>query len=309
MKRKILMLALLTAVFALLLCVGAGAVDEYDLWVNGVHVTSDNAADVLGNADEGATVKYDAATNTLTLDGAELSVLHTYDNQYYGVILARTDDPLTVNVIGDSKITVGDPGENAGSIRCVCGILHDETGFAPVNKTWSINLTGTATLDIEVNYFGSGIRAHEDVDIEKLTLNINVNKTDDITDEYGGGNAYLYDTLQDAVNDAAKRTDTESVTIHLLKQPESTEVKLPSETPDNITLSKLGTEDINFSEVNITDAAGSKVTVGNDGIYEHAIIITGYSNGEYTWCAHTNDRLDEGLSFLEGYNCYRVMRF
>lgn len=75
------MLALLTAVFALLLCVGAGAVDEYDLWVNGVHVTSDNAADVLGNADEGATVKYDAATNTLTLDGAELSVLHTYDNQ------------------------------------------------------------------------------------------------------------------------------------------------------------------------------------------------------------------------------------
>ena len=134
MKRKILMLALLTAVFALLLCVGAGAADEYDLWVNGVQVTSDNAADVLGNADEGATVKYDAATNTLTLDGAELSVLHTYDNQYYGVILARTDDPLTVNVIGDSKITVGDPGENADSIRGVCGILHDETGFAPGNR-------------------------------------------------------------------------------------------------------------------------------------------------------------------------------
>ena len=81
MKRKILTLALLTAVFALLLCVGAAAADEYDLWVNGVQVTSANADDVLGNADEGATVKYDAATNTLTLDGAELSVLHTYDNQ------------------------------------------------------------------------------------------------------------------------------------------------------------------------------------------------------------------------------------
>lgn len=186
MKRKILTLALLTAVFALLLCTGAGAVDEYDLWVNGVQVTSANADDVLGNADEGATVKYDAVTNTLTLDGAELSVLHTYDNQYYGVILARTDDPLTVNVIGDSKITVGDPGENADSIRGVCGILHDETGFAPVNKTWSINLTGTATLDIEVNYFGSGIRAHEDVNIEKLTLKVDVKK-DDITDEYGNG--------------------------------------------------------------------------------------------------------------------------
>lgn len=71
-----------------------GAVDEYDLWVNGVQVTSDNADGVLNDG----TVSCDAATNTLTLDGAELSVLHTFDNQYYGVILARTDDPLTVNV-------------------------------------------------------------------------------------------------------------------------------------------------------------------------------------------------------------------
>ena len=81
MKKKELTFIIGIVVFALLLCVGAAAADEYDLWVNGVQVTSANADDVLGNADEGATVKYDAATNTLTLDGAELSVLHTYDNQ------------------------------------------------------------------------------------------------------------------------------------------------------------------------------------------------------------------------------------
>ena len=266
MKRKILMLALLTAVFALLLCVGAGAADEYDLWVNGVQVTSDNAADVLGNADEGATVKYDAATNTLTLDGAELSVLHTYDNQYYGVILARTDDPLTVNVIGDSKITVGDPGENADSIRGVCGILHDETGFAPVNKTWSINLTGTATLDIEVNYFGSGIRAHEDVDIEKLTLNINVNKTDDITDEYGGGK----------FSEAIRANDT--LTIE-----NGATVNVNSVSSTGPIYSENGDLVINDATVNVTSLAGIELSDGsklgaNPIISYGDVIISGNSN-------------------------------
>ena len=185
MKKKIFLLTVLTAVFALLLCTGAGAssgVTTYDLWVNGIQVTSANAADVLNDG----TVSYDAETNTLTLDGAELSVLHTHDAKYYGVILSRTDDPLTVNVIGDSKITVEEPDGNADNVSEVYGILHDENSSAHVGKAWSINLTGTATLDIEVNYFGSGIRAREDVNIEKLTLNIDVKK-DDITDEYGNG--------------------------------------------------------------------------------------------------------------------------
>ena len=265
MKRKILTLALLTAVFALLLCVGASAADEYDLWVNGVQVTSANADDVLGNADEGATVKYDAATNTLTLDGAELSVLHTYDNQYYGVILARTDDPLTVNVIGDSKITVGDPGENADSIRGVCGILHDETGFVPVNKTWSINLTGTATLDIEVNYFGSGIRAHEDVNIEKLTLKVDVKK-DDITDEYGNGK----------FSEAIRANDT--LTIE-----NGATVNVNSVSGTGPIYSENGDLVINDATVNVTSLAGIELSDGsklgaNPIISYGDVIISGNSN-------------------------------
>ena len=264
MKRKILMLALLTAVFALLLCVGAGAVDEYDLWVNGVHVTSDNAADVLNDG----TVSYDAATNTLTLDGAELSVLHTFDNQYYGVILARTDDPLTVNVIGDSKITVEAPGGNVDNEQSAFGfgILHDETGFAPVNKTWSINLTGTATLDIEVNYFGSGIRAHEDVDIEKLTLNINVNKTDDITDEYGGGK----------FSEAIRANDT--LTIE-----NGATVNVNSVSGTGPIYSENGDLVINDATVNVTSLAGIELSDGsklgaNPIISYGDVIISGNSN-------------------------------
>lgn len=59
------------------------------------------------------------------------------------------------------------------------------------------------------------------------------------------GNAYLYDTLQDAVDDAAKRADAEGkVDIQLLKQPESTEVKLPVNVQaDSITISKLNDSD------------------------------------------------------------------
>ena len=212
------------------------------------------------------TVSYDAATNTLTLDGAELSVLHTFDNQYYGVILARTDDPLTVNVIGDSKITVGDPGENADSIRGVCGILHDETGFAPVNKTWSINLTGTATLDIEVNYFGSGIRAHEDVDIEKLRLNINVNKTDDITDEYGGGK----------FSEAIRANDT--LTIE-----NGATVNVNSVSSTGPIYSENGDLVINDATVNVTSLAGIELSDGsklgaNPIISYGDVIISGNSN-------------------------------
>ena len=265
MRRKILTLALLTAVFALLLCVGAAAADEYDLWVNGVQVTSANADDVLGNADEGATVKYDAVTNTLTLDGAELSVLHTYDNQYYGVILARTDDPLTVNVIGDSKITVGEPGENADNVRGVCGILHDETGFAPVNKTWSINLTGTATLGIEVNYFGSGIRAHEDVNIEKLTLKVDVKK-DDITDEYGNGK----------FSEAIRANDT--LTIE-----NGATVNVNSVSGTGPIYSENGDLVINDATVNVTSLAGIELSDGsklgaNPIISYGDVIISGNSN-------------------------------
>lgn len=42
-------------------------VEKYDLWVSGVQVTSTNAQDVLGAADENASVLYDAESNTLTL--------------------------------------------------------------------------------------------------------------------------------------------------------------------------------------------------------------------------------------------------
>ena len=161
MKRKILMLALLTAVFALLLCVGAGAVDEYDLWVNGVHVTSDNAADVLNDG----TVSYDAATNSLTLDGAELDTAYRGSSGHAGVIYGEYLGTLTINVVGDSSIVASGPGDTAG---IYLGIYREDSD----PRESSVILTGNAALDITVNQTGSAVRARNDITVQQLTLNM-----------------------------------------------------------------------------------------------------------------------------------------
>ena len=158
MRRKILTLVLLTAVFALLLCVGAAAADEYDLWVNGVQVTSANADDVLGNADEGATVKYDAVTNTLTLDGAELTTAHTGSNNHAGVIYAEYLDALTINVVGDISIVTSGTGD-------ISGIYLGPVSENADPRESSVVLTGDAALDITINQKGTAVRARNDITV------------------------------------------------------------------------------------------------------------------------------------------------
>lgn len=45
----------------------------YDLWLGGVQVTDQNAADIFGDDDEGARARFDAASATLTLEGATIN--------------------------------------------------------------------------------------------------------------------------------------------------------------------------------------------------------------------------------------------
>ena len=53
--------------------VGAAETTNYDIWVEGTQVTSENQSNVLGKTGwSGATVTYDPATNTLTLNYAAL---------------------------------------------------------------------------------------------------------------------------------------------------------------------------------------------------------------------------------------------
>lgn len=97
----------LTLVMSVLIPVSADrakATETYDLWVGGVQVTSDNAADVLGEADgEKATVIYNPATNTLTLDGAQID--KTYERMYVAAGISSGGD-IDIELKGENTITV-----------------------------------------------------------------------------------------------------------------------------------------------------------------------------------------------------------
>ncbi len=81
------------------------------LWVDGVQVTNENAADVLGDG----TVTYDAASGTLTLNNAKLTKHRTGDDYIYdGVIDAAGN--LNIVLIGENSITTPDGSEYADGI-------------------------------------------------------------------------------------------------------------------------------------------------------------------------------------------------
>lgn len=74
----------------------------YDVWVGDIRITDLSADDVLGDADEGATVTYDPDTHTLKLDNATIT---SGDEQY--AIYAEHD--LTIELTGTSTVTLEDP--------------------------------------------------------------------------------------------------------------------------------------------------------------------------------------------------------
>ena len=74
----------------------------YDVWIGDIRITDLSADDVLGDADEGATVTYDPDTHTLRLDNAAIT---SGDEQY--AIYAEHD--LTIELTGTSTVTLDDP--------------------------------------------------------------------------------------------------------------------------------------------------------------------------------------------------------
>lgn len=86
-------------------------VDEYDLWVGEVRVTSANAENVLNDSGD-ATVIYDVDTNTLTLNNA--TILGTITEDYtdsYGIKYLGEDE-FTIVANGKSSIIVTESPED-----------------------------------------------------------------------------------------------------------------------------------------------------------------------------------------------------
>ena len=153
MKKKLLAILLSMVMLVGLMPFTALAADStaYDIWVDGVQVTSENKDDLCGG-----TVSYDPTTHTLSLNNAALDSDTLSD---YGI---KTIIPSTLKI----RLT----GTNSITRTCPGGGM----GIAP-NSANSVEITGDGTLVINVNGENyDGISAGADVKISdkaKVTIN------------------------------------------------------------------------------------------------------------------------------------------
>lgn len=159
MKKRLFGLALVLALCLALLCVSAlASSDSLGLWVGGVEVTSANASNIIGEGITGGTVSYDAATKTLTLNGATLSGSH---NAGYFKANIYAENDLNIVLIGDNKVECGDNDEYPRAIY-VSGDL---------------NISGSGSLACgskDAAFEGHGIYCRGNLKVENATLNFYV---------------------------------------------------------------------------------------------------------------------------------------
>ncbi len=171
MKRIISAAVVLATLCALcsVCTLSASAVSAYDLWVNDTQVTAQNAADVLGDG----TVSYDAATKTLTLNGANITELHTAGIFSAGVYAEIAD--LTIDLVGENRITVpieaGDMPD--GSEVAVASAENIE--ISGTGKLWSNAYVVTGAQDVvikncEISSDWICLSAVGDVTVEDATI-------------------------------------------------------------------------------------------------------------------------------------------
>lgn len=139
------------------------AEESYGIRVNNVPITDANASDVL----EDGTVSYDAKTNTLTLEDAEISG----DFSGSAAIYATKAD-LTIMLEGNNKITSG----NYGIIHTIGTLTFKGEGRLTVNsdgdavRAAEIIVDGT-TLNMQTTD-GCGLYSSTDYDKDKGSVSI-----------------------------------------------------------------------------------------------------------------------------------------
>lgn len=131
--------ALLILVLVIPSAITVSAVTSYALYVGGVQVTDENAADVLGDG----TVSYDAATKTLTLNGANITELHTSDIFIAGIYAEIAD--LTVKLVGENRITVPMADGSDVAVASAKNIEISGTG-----KLWSNSYVVAGAQDVVI---------------------------------------------------------------------------------------------------------------------------------------------------------------
>lgn len=110
---------MLSIIMALILCqsflptaaLAAESENAHDIWVGGVQITDANVGNVLGDG----TVSYDAESNTLSLEDADLSAGYEYEENCVACIYAAGD--LSIVLEGASGIVAADAAKMSFGIR------------------------------------------------------------------------------------------------------------------------------------------------------------------------------------------------
>ena len=236
------------------------------MMVTGISCVNSNIQNGMIIFESSATIQPDYGMNYLIfameppirLENVELSASNSALTAGVGLMLGQSTSTALINCV----IDVGE--SNAVSVT-------EPTGTPTQNGTVSLESGSYKNLptdsDDHIVVSGSKLEGLERVD-ENTTVITSDATTAIIVDN---GNAYLYDTLQDAVDAASRRADDSgNVEIQLLKQPEDGTVELPADvSAEDITISKLGDDsDINLGGIIMTDSNDNKVTVGDDGKLE-----------------------------------------
>ena len=179
MKKKLLFLTI-TALLMALLCVSAWRHQTAQASGSAASRSqSANASNITGDGITG-TVSYDAATNTLTLNGATLSGSHE-EGPYNAFIYAEND--LNIVLEGSNKVECEDETEYprvidvggdlyiSGSGSLACGDSENVAAFAGSGIYCSGDLNvANATLNFYVKNYG--IRCWGDVELNNTEINI-----------------------------------------------------------------------------------------------------------------------------------------
>lgn len=145
-------------------------VTAYNVWVGGTQVTEENASDVLGNN----TVSYDADTNTLTLNGLDLSdqgqEVTIQDDIFFASIFSRDD--LNIVLAEGSTNTISTTGSigNARVLGAAAMAEDDSAGMVSVSGRGSLSVTQTLSHS---TVYAVGIFGRE-VDVADADLNFSV---------------------------------------------------------------------------------------------------------------------------------------
>ena len=165
-----------TAVFA--------AETTYGIWVEGVEVTSDNQDNVLGKNGwrDGASVRYDPATSTLTLNYATLKAVNTVPQTYgaYCAVYIGENAPADVTVVvkGTNSIVAESSDKSAYGIYCYS---TKNLTIKNYDTSSSLGIQAESQVTYGDSSYALGIYGCKTLTLDGCSLSIDVNGTARLT--------------------------------------------------------------------------------------------------------------------------------